>query len=202
MLRYPFLPWGKEVDLHSAVWSNGFTLAEIAQIIQLGEAAPLRQGITGSELATGVSYEKARKSEVSWIEKDAQSEWLYERLALFARKINSDYFNFELSGFCEAFQYVVYKSDQQGHHDWHMDKLYHAQGAVQRKLSMVMQLSSPAEYDGGDLEIFTGGSEFTKCEKELGRIYFFPSWVLHRVTPVTRGTRRALAIWTHGPTFR
>src|SRR5579884_109522 len=87
MLRYPFLPWGKDVDHHSALWSNGFTPAEVAKIVELGEAAPLKPGITGSELATGVSNYKARKTEVSWVERTAESEWLYERLSVFSRKI-------------------------------------------------------------------------------------------------------------------
>jgi PKHD-type hydroxylase len=70
-----------------------------------------------------------------------------------------------------------------------------------RKLSMVLQLSDPSEYDGGDLEFYVQ-SEPIKAEKKKGIVYVFPSWVLHRVTPVTRGTRRSLVMWIAGPKFK
>jgi PKHD-type hydroxylase len=62
-------------------------------------------------------------------------------------------------------------------------------------------LSDPSEYDGGDLEIFTG-TESVALEKKKGIIHAFPSYVMHRVTPVTRGTRRTLVVWIAGPKFR
>ena len=35
-----------------------------------------------------------------------------------------------------------------------------------------------------------------------GTAVIFPSFVLHRVTPVTQGTRWSLTLWSHGPAFR
>jgi len=70
-----------------------------------------------------------------------------------------------------------------------------------RKLSVVIQLSDPSEYDGGNLQ-FMLGNESENAKKEKGMLYAFPSWVLHRVTPVTEGTRRSLVIWLSGPKFK
>jgi PKHD-type hydroxylase len=62
-------------------------------------------------------------------------------------------------------------------------------------------LSDPSEYDGGDLEIWTG-TEPKVLDKTKGIVHAFPSFVMHRVTPVTRGVRRTLVIWIAGPKFR
>ncbi len=35
-----------------------------------------------------------------------------------------------------------------------------------------------------------------------GRMIFFPSFLIHRVAPVTQGIRRSLVIWVTGPKFR
>ena len=50
---------------------------------------------------------------------------------------------------------------------------------------------------------------FTKSSKELcteirpqGSVIVFPSFVWHRVTPVTKGTRYSLVLWTCGQPFR
>jgi PKHD-type hydroxylase len=75
-----------------------------------------------------------------------------------------------------------------------------AENECTRKLSLVVQLSSPDEYEGGGLEIMAS-SEPVQVTKEKGLICAFPSFILHRVTPVTKGTRRTLVIWIAGPDF-
>jgi predicted 2-oxoglutarate/Fe(II)-dependent dioxygenase YbiX len=77
-------------------------------------------------------------------------------------------------------------------YDWHLD--IGPGTADLRKLSASVQLSDPAEYDGGDLEIWgTGG-----VDRARGTIIAFPSYIPHRVTAVTRGVRRALVAWAAG----
>lgn len=73
-----------------------------------------------------------------------------------------------------------------------------------RKLSASVILSDPEGFDGGDLEIITGDGEadiFT-APREQGAICVFPSFLLHRVTQVTRGERWAATAWFEGPRFR
>jgi predicted 2-oxoglutarate/Fe(II)-dependent dioxygenase YbiX len=69
-----------------------------------------------------------------------------------------------------------------------------------RKLSFSVLLSDPSEYDGGDLLIYEGKGPIV-VPKRQGMITFFPSSVLHEVTPVTRGVRRSIVSWIHGPVF-
>jgi PKHD-type hydroxylase len=74
-------------------------------------------------------------------------------------------------------------------------------GSATRKLSLVMQLSDPYEYEGGELQLKTGHNDIT-IPKQKGLVTIFPSFTLHRVTPLTSGTRRTLVVWVAGPPFK
>ena len=64
-----------------------------------------------------------------------------------------------------------------------------------------MQLSDPGSYEGGALQLFSSGKPAT-LEKKRGLIYAFPSWAVHQVKPVTKGTRQSLVTWITGPEFK
>ena len=70
-----------------------------------------------------------------------------------------------------------------------------------RKVSVTIQLSNPEDYDGGELELWTGAG-IQKVEKHKGCAILFPSYMLHRITPVTKGVRKSLVLWVGGSTFR
>src|SRR6266850_3641632 len=167
---------GKEPNF--ATWENGFSESEISNVISLGEARSLADGIVGGG-ANAVKDEIVRKSQVSWIEHSNDTSWLYDKLAWIARNLNGQFFKFDLAGFAEQFQYTVYRNGGD-HYDWHIDK-GEIGGAVPRKLSLVIQLTDPSEYEGGDFEFLMGNNP-TKMERRKGLVVAFPSWVLHRVT--------------------
>lgn len=181
-----------------ATWENGFNDDQIKQIIEIGESLELTNGTVVS-LKENESLDKIRKVKVSWIELNNNTGWLYDLLAYIARDLNSQFFDFDLSGFVEHFQYTVYTSDN-NHYDWHIDHMTNTKISP-RKLSLVLQLSDPSEYEGGDLELMTS-SEPIKMKKEKGLVCAFPSWTLHRVTPVVKGIRKTLVIWVAGPKFK
>jgi len=72
-----------------------------------------------------------------------------------------------------------------------------------RKLSMTTLLSD--SYEGGEFQ-FSGYAK-EKCEistpefSKVGSIIVFPSFLEHRVAPVTKGTRYSLVTWFVGPPF-
>lgn len=179
-----------------ATWVNGFSDSEIFQIINIGENLILKEAGVGGE---NKEINEIRKSKISWISLNQETGWLYDRLAYVARQLNGQFFEFDLFGFVEDMQYTVYDSNS-SHYTWHMDK-GPLTGSPPRKLSLVLQLSDPEEYEGGNLELMTIADPIV-TEKKKGLIYAFPSWVMHRVTPVTRGTRRTLVVWISGPKFR
>ena len=93
---------------------------------------------------------------------------------------------------------------ENGHYTWHQDI---GPGMLsKRKISITVQLSGPEEYEGGDLEVFTGGNykegDFIKSPKGMGTVFIFPSYLLHRVTPVTKGIRRSFVLWVGGSPYR
>ena len=47
----------------------------------------------------------------------------------------------------------------------------------------------------------TGREVYIPPQQETGNILFFPAYLLHRVTQVTRGTRSVIVGWVHGNSF-
>jgi PKHD-type hydroxylase len=69
-----------------------------------------------------------------------------------------------------------------------------------RKLSMVVQLTDPSEYEGGKLQFMINRSVLD-APNDKGTVIFFPAYLNHRVTQLTKGKRNSLVFWFHGPTF-
>lgn len=118
-------------------------------------------------------------------------EWLFSRLdALFAQAAR--HFALDVDPLAEPVQLLRYEV---GNHfqAWHSDAGLDAHD--RRRISMSVELSERADYDGGELEIVPAR---VMCTRTLprGSAQLFPSRALHRVTPVTRGTRWALVAWT------
>ena len=66
---------------------------------------------------------------------------------------------------------------------------------------ITIQLSDSNDYKGGDLQ-FIHTEEHKSKIRQKGDIIIFPSYVWHRVTPITEGKRHALVGWIHGPAFK
>jgi len=182
-------------EISHATWYNGFTEEEINQIISIGDSLILEDAIVGG----GNVVEKIRSSKTGWIDLTPETTFIYDNLAYIARQLNGQFFDLDLWGFVEHLQYTVYDG-KEDHYTWHLDR-GGSTSNTPRKLSLVLQLSDPSEYEGGDLEIFDA-PEPTKIEKQKGLVVAFPSFVLHRVTPVTKGIRRTLVVWLTGPRFK
>lgn len=110
--------------------------------------------------------------------------------------INERYFKFDITGIAEDVRFLRYESPD-SHFDWHVDRMA---GIQVRKLSFSLQLDEPEDYDGGLLRFDVG--EKYSMNRESGTLVVFPSYLLHEVTPVTRGVRHAIVGWVTGPAFR
>jgi PKHD-type hydroxylase len=98
-------------------------------------------------------------------------------------------------------QFTEYRATNQGHYDWHQDVWLESPRPYARKLSVVVQLSSPDDYKGGEFEFF-GIQSPTATFASRGSLLVFPSFLQHRVLPVTKGLRRSLVTWIEGPNWR
>jgi PKHD-type hydroxylase len=166
-------------------------------------------------IASGATDETdIRSSEHFFIQFDVHHEfhWLFEKLNEKIEEINSEFFQLNLYGYKEI-QYTKYSSTQNHHYEWHMDMILgnllnedHTtiMSLGTRKLSVVVLLSEPeVEFQGGFLE-FNIQSESLALTASMnsGTAVFFPSYLLHRVTRVVKGTRRSLVIWATGPKLK
>jgi PKHD-type hydroxylase len=177
-----------------AVWENGYTTEELDKIKFLAELQSFQKGkIGGGEEA---APEGVRNSDIAWIVQDQHSQWLFERHASILAKVNTDHFLYDIAGFND-FQYTVYGLNQ--HYTWHWDVCFGWQNH-QRKISSVLFLTDPDEYEGGELEIVTTGNveKPVVLKPKRGECVFFASWMPHRVLPVTSGRRVTLVNWAEG----
>ena len=106
----------------------------------------------------------------------------------------------------ESLQFTSYGEGD--FYDWHRDDNIdkfgkgYLEGLV-RKISFSILLNDTAEYEGGDFQVWYGGTNgFITLPREKGDVLIFPTFYLHRVTPITKGERRALVYWTGGEPFR
>jgi PKHD-type hydroxylase len=174
-------------------FSNAFTDTELDLIGYLGgKTRKEKAGVTDAGIVTDY-----RISEVGWIEPSEESKWLYDKIGDFVLQANDEMWNFDLNGYHDHFQYTTYHGGG-GHYDWHIDC---GPNMANRKISVVVQLSDPTEYTGGDLNL-NAGNGILEAPKLKNTVILFPSFLLHRVTPVITGTRKSLVTWLSGPPLR
>ena len=157
---------------------------------------------------------RKRDSDLVWL----NDTWIYKEIHPYLIEANKNAgWNFQWN-LSEACQFTKYKLNQ--YYDWHCDswdKPYDKPNTPEhgkiRKLSMTCQLTDGSEYKGGELEFdFRNYDPHMRDElkhlvkvKEIlpkGSIVVFPSYVWHRVKPVTSGTRYSLVVWSVGDPFK
>ena len=148
--------------------------------------------------------QSSRKSQVKWIHSSDNTFDLFSHLESLIDYANKDYYNFDIINSSEAIQYTEYNELDNGEYGWHTDA-FAPSAPPYRKLSLTIQLSDPSEYEGGDLQINIPQPEknvITTVPKKKGEVIIFPSYMWHRVTPVTKGVRKSLVWWVGGSPFR
>ena len=169
------------------------------ELIRIGQSEPKVKARTGIR-KLNLKY---RNSIISCIPL-VKAAPIYEVIKRWLAVTNNNYFGFDTVQLSEQAQYAEYSKGQ--FYDWHMDSAIEmsAMPAV-RKISMTLALNDPKDFEGGDLEIYRGGtldSEENKFKLKQGYAVFFASFLLHRVTPVTKGNRKSLVMWFGGSSLR
>ena len=167
---------------------------EADQIIgQWNEQQAIKATLSGEE-----TYDDTlRKSSVLFLKPEGEIRGIYDRLAMIAQQCNYQGFGFDLIGFAQELQLTEYAEGD--FFEWHMD---FGRGDISnRKLSLTVQLSDPDDYEGGALQ-FMVNDKVVDAPRTRGTIIVFPSFVMHRVTPITRGIRRSIVGWVSGFPYR
>jgi PKHD-type hydroxylase len=184
-------------NLPFACWNGAYTDSELDRIEAYGDSLTQdKASLFGRDISE--EYSEIRITRTAWIKPSPQTKWIYDRMQSVIRSLNDRVWQFDITGFSEDFQYTVYEGSEGGHYDWHVDQ---GDLAKRRKLSLSLQLTEPSLYDGCDLQLH-GANHIDTAPRTRGALIAFPSYVLHRVTPITRGVRKSVVVWTTGPKFR
>jgi|TARA_R100000781_G_C4076178_1_gene126154 PKHD-type hydroxylase len=148
-----------------------------------------------------------RDSFATWL----NEPWIYKEIQPFVSEANKKAnWNFQWD-WSEEVQFTHYGKSQ--HYDWHndchtTDLTKNTRNGRIRKLSLVANLSRPKDYKGGIFQFDLNntnarGVPIHTCEemKERGSVIVFPSFLWHKVTPVTSGKRYSIVCWNWGNPF-
>lgn len=186
---------------HLAYWENFLTPEDVNLILAQPEWLSLREAEVGVVGLQASVNNEARSTSVGWLNLKPEVEQIWQKLSTAVAEINRRFFHFDIDGFHEPMQLGVYSAENNGHYSWHVDASP-SDLNVPRKISMSMLLSDPSEFEGGEFQVMTSSDKIETLEMQKGRAWFFPSYTLHRVAPVTKGVRRSLVLWVGGPPFR
>lgn len=195
--RYVF-PKTSTANQTNYYWfQEGFTPEELARIEELTTELDFVKGQTES----GDTDPQMRNSQIKWVPFSPETKWIYDKLGDYAWEANKEMFQFDIDYMPENIQYTEYYGSDEGGYEWHMD-IGSTDNMNLRKISITVQLSDSDEYEGGDLQLWMGGTQPYTAPRGKGNVIVFPSFMLHRVTPVTKGTRKSFVIWLGGGHYK
>ena len=195
MTKWPLVNVSKENTCWVAL-DKIFTNQELNEIVTQADQVKKVSSTVG-----GGAISDYRVCDIAWLESDeieSDFDWIYATLADAISQANNEHFQFDLT-YLTALQYTVYNGNDHSNYQKHLDV---GRQFPNRKLSFSVQLSDDAEYTGGDLRFHYIKNQPEVAPREKGTVVFFPSWIVHDVTPVIQGTRRSLVGWVNGPNFK
>ncbi len=179
----------------SHYWLSGSPIFNVQQLANLKALVDEENSEALIEGGPGTKARRdLRRTRVRWLNPSAH-KWVYQIIWTEANKANQ-LFDFDVVPMHDTIQLARYDADESGFFDWHADTI---PSDLTRKISISVPLNSDNEFEGGQFEF--GGSG-RNPRQIAGRPIMFPSWLLHRVTPVTRGRRYSLVAWIRGPNWR
>ena len=177
------------------MWSGAVHPDVINAIKKRAEDAALQDAtiFSGEEKNDGI-----RRSQVQWPSHDnATRQFLWQ----YIQQANRNAFGFDVDNVGDI-QYTEYDEADEGHYDWHHDINWAEDRAYSRKLSITVQLTGEDDYEGGEFSFCEVQNPDLDASKKLGTVLVFPSYLQHKVAPVTKGKRISLVGWFEGPRWK
>jgi hypothetical protein len=174
-----------------------FTSHECQKIIEMTNQFYPSNASIGGNIENSRIQKQMRSAAIYGIDYDEKTAWIFEKIANVVSIVNTLHFDYDIAGITHSIQLIEYSADWpiKGHYDWHIDS---GKGEpAHRKISLTAQISDPNDYEGCELIINNHAHEVIGT-RERGSIHLFPSYMLHKVSPITKGIRYALVIWIHG----
>ena len=185
---------------------SAFSEEEVDLVVASLQSGEKEQGQVGTIEAEAETLLKFRSSKISFINYSKEYSWLFDKFNKIIQNVNEEYYNFDLNGY-DYVQYSEYLANENGHYDYHIDLMIDMipqkeYDFLYRKLSFSLCLNQQGnDYSGGDFKIKTGAEE-DSVKLNKGDMIVFPSFILHKVEPVTEGVRKSLVGWVTGPKFK
>lgn len=172
---------------------NLFSQQECEDVIGLFPETLEKSTVQGT-IAQGHIETEHFRARVGFLPHTETNDALYRKIYNITQQTNNECWNFDLYGM-DLLRLAKYGTgDELG---WHLD-INTAESSL-RKISFVILLSD--DHEGGDLEFLIGRNN-RSAKRGIGTVILFPSYVMHRVTPVTKGVRKTLVGWVIGPPYR
>ena len=180
-----------------AIWRGAFSPDECESILRRSDNLPTfqaNQGLNGEN--PDLRY---RRSKLKWMKEDIYRD-VFDKMWRMTIQTNEQFFGFQINNL-EFMQLGEYHSRDRGEYKRHHDVFWLNGSPKHRKLSVVLQLTDPSKYEGGQLSIDVQ-NEQPKDYFGQGTVIWFPSFLEHWVTPVTKGVRHSVVCWFEGPDWR
>jgi PKHD-type hydroxylase len=179
------------------MWSGQLPEKFVEETISVCESYPISNANIGFDGST--QNDQYRNSEIRWV---GSNQTIKNIMWDYAQQANRNAFGFDIDYISEI-QFTTYNADDNGKYDWHHDTFWGNPTRYDRKISVVIQLSDPEDYEGG---LFEFDPQWEQPARDLllkkGTVIAFPSFIRHRVTPITKGVRKSLVAWIEGAKFR
>jgi PKHD-type hydroxylase len=187
------------------VFKKSIPIKTCKKILKAGHKKIVEKATT----STGLNKTK-RDCRVAWM----GDKWIYDIINPFIHAANKQAgWNFQWD-WNESLQFTIY---EKGHYyGWHVDHLTkpikHKDKNIDgktRKLSLTLQLTDKTQYEGGDFQfkwIDDSKKDLLNVitindAKDIGTLIIFPSFIWHRILPITGGKRESLVNWSIGKKF-
>lgn len=154
--------------------------------------------LPAEEATTFGGQKDHRRSNVRWI---SGEHGLRKMMLDYVIQANTA-FGIEIHHLISELQFTEYDGEYRGKYDLHHDIDWNADKPYDRKLSIVVQLTDPSTYEGGDLSFSEIENPKPADLRNQGTIIVFPSYLQHAVSPVTSGVRHSLVSWVWGPRWK
>jgi PKHD-type hydroxylase len=202
-----------------SIWYYTDLPEDVIKIIEKDLEEKFEEQMSDSRVHGDLLNKDKRNSQNAWV---PSTHWIGGFMWHYIERANRENFLYDLR--CidgEAIQFTKYTEGQ--FYGWHNDAGLATQykpvsvgnrqdGLAEdylnekvemvRKLSFVLQLSDPNDYEGGNLQLLDESGRSYIAPRKRGTMILFDSRTQHRVIKVTKGVRKSLVGWTVGPRWK
>ena len=202
-----------------SIWYTTQLPTELVDILERDASQTFEDQMADSRLHGDALNKEKRNSQNAWI---PTTHWIGGFIWNYVERANRENFLYDIRNIDgESIQFTRYQEGQ--FYGWHNDAGLachykpvsvgnRADGLAQdylnekieliRKLSVVVQLSDPNDYEGGNFQLLAEDGKSYFAPRQKGTVIVFDSRAQHRVTKVTKGTRKSLVCWVVGPRWK